>query len=127
MQLPLCQIAIAAGLLWTRIICALVGGSQMSALQRRIATVSDMTANLIAELRELDRLREQVREALLSVRKSQQQKTTEWARGKIDRSQTSPWRISRIRWRSRSTGRARVRLATRERQQTRLREPAGHA
>ena len=46
----------------------------MSALQRRIATVSDMTANLIAELRELDRLREQVREALLSVRKSQQQK-----------------------------------------------------
>ena len=45
----------------------------MSALQRRIATVSDMTANLIAELRELDRLREQVREALLSVRKSQQQ------------------------------------------------------
>ena len=45
----------------------------MSALQRRIATVSDMTANLIAELRELDRLREQVREAL-SVRKSQQQK-----------------------------------------------------
>jgi len=46
----------------------------MSALQRRIATVSDMTANLIAELRELDRLREQVREALLSVRKSQRQK-----------------------------------------------------
>ena len=46
----------------------------MSALQRRIATVSDMTANLIAELRELDRLREQVREALLSVRKSQQPK-----------------------------------------------------
>jgi hypothetical protein len=46
----------------------------MGALQRRIATVSDMTANLIAELRELDRLREQVREALLSVRKSQRQK-----------------------------------------------------
>ena len=46
----------------------------MSALLRRIATVSDMTANLIAELRELDRLREQVREALLSVRKSQRQK-----------------------------------------------------
>ena len=46
----------------------------MRSLQRRIATVSDMTANLIAELRELDRLREQVREALLSVRKSQQPK-----------------------------------------------------
>ena len=46
----------------------------MSALQRRIATVSDVTANLIDELRELDRLREQVREALLSVRKSQQPK-----------------------------------------------------
>jgi hypothetical protein len=46
----------------------------MRSLQRRIATVSDVTASLIAELRELDRLREQVREALLSVRKSQQQK-----------------------------------------------------
>ena len=46
----------------------------MRSLQRRIAAVSDTTANLIAELRELDRLREQVREALLSVRKSQQPK-----------------------------------------------------
>ena len=39
----------------------------MSSLQRRIATVSDTTANLIVQLRELDRLRDQVREALLSV------------------------------------------------------------
>ena len=46
----------------------------MSSLQRRIATVSDTTANLIVQLRELDRLRDQVREALLSVRKSQQPK-----------------------------------------------------
>jgi len=46
----------------------------MRSLQRRIATVSDTTANLIDQLRELDRLREQVREALLSVRKSQQPK-----------------------------------------------------
>jgi hypothetical protein len=38
----------------------------MSSLQRRIATVSDTTANLIVQLRELDRLREQVREALLA-------------------------------------------------------------
>ncbi len=46
----------------------------MRSLQRRIAAVSDTTANLIDQLRELDRLREQVREALLSVRKSQQPK-----------------------------------------------------
>jgi hypothetical protein len=49
-------------------------GPQMSSLQRRIATVSDTTANLIAQLRELDRLRDQLRKALLSVRKSQQPK-----------------------------------------------------
>ena len=91
MPQPLRQMAIAAGLLWSRIICALViaasifnWGSQMSALQRRIATVSDMTASLIAELRELDRLREQVREALPSVRKSRQPKRN--GNGAISRS-----------------------------------------
>ncbi len=46
----------------------------MSSLQRRIASVSDTTANLIAQLRELDRLRDQLRKALLSVRKSPQPK-----------------------------------------------------
>jgi hypothetical protein len=46
----------------------------MSSLQRRIAAVTDTTANLIAQLRELDRLREQVRKALLSARKSPQPK-----------------------------------------------------
>jgi hypothetical protein len=49
-------------------------GSQMSSLQRRIAAVTDTTANLIAQLRELDRLREQVRKALLSAQKSPQPK-----------------------------------------------------
>jgi hypothetical protein len=46
----------------------------MSSLQRRIAAVTDTTANLIAQLRELDRLREEVRKALLSARKSPQPK-----------------------------------------------------
>jgi hypothetical protein len=46
----------------------------MSSLQRRIAAVTDTTANLIAQLRELDRLREQVRKALLSARESPQPK-----------------------------------------------------
>ena len=35
----------------------------MSSLQRHIAVVTDTTANLIAQLRELDLLREQVRKA----------------------------------------------------------------
>jgi hypothetical protein len=35
----------------------------MSSLQRRITAVIDTTANLITQLRELDRLREQVRKA----------------------------------------------------------------
>jgi hypothetical protein len=38
-------------------------GPQMSSLQRRITAVIDTTANLITQLRELDRLREQVRKA----------------------------------------------------------------
>jgi hypothetical protein len=46
----------------------------MRSLQRRIAAVTDTTANLIAQLRELDRLREQVRKALLSAQKSPQPK-----------------------------------------------------
>jgi hypothetical protein len=46
----------------------------MSSLQRRIAAVTDTTADLIAQLRELDRLREQVRNALLSAQKSRQPK-----------------------------------------------------
>ncbi len=46
----------------------------MSSLQRRLAAVADTTANLIAQLRELDRLREQVRKALLPAPKSPQPK-----------------------------------------------------
>jgi len=46
----------------------------MRSLQQRIAAVTDMTANLIAQLRELDRLREQVRKAELSARGSPQPK-----------------------------------------------------
>lgn len=41
----------------------------MSPLQQRIATVSDTTANLVAQLRELERLREQVRRALVSTKR----------------------------------------------------------
>jgi len=46
----------------------------MSSLQKRIAAITDTTANLVAQLRELDRLREQVRIARLSARKSPQPK-----------------------------------------------------
>ena len=38
-------------------------GPQMSSLQQRIAAFTDMTANLITQLCELDRLHEQVRKA----------------------------------------------------------------
>jgi hypothetical protein len=41
----------------------------MSSLQRRIAAITDTTAHLITQLRELDQLREQVRKARLSARK----------------------------------------------------------
>jgi hypothetical protein len=41
----------------------------MSPLQQRIAAVTDTTANLIAQLRELDLLRERVREAQLSAKR----------------------------------------------------------
>jgi hypothetical protein len=46
----------------------------MSSLQRRIAALTHSTANLIAQLRELDRLREQVRKAQLSSKRSVQPK-----------------------------------------------------
>ena len=39
-------------------------GFQMSSIQRRIVAVTDSTAYLVAQLRELDELREQVRRAL---------------------------------------------------------------
>jgi ATPase subunit of ABC transporter with duplicated ATPase domains len=42
----------------------------MSSLQQRIAAVTDTIANLIAQLRELDRLRERVRKAKLSAWRS---------------------------------------------------------
>jgi hypothetical protein len=40
----------------------------MSSIQERIATITDTTSNLVAQLRELDRLRESVRKAELSAR-----------------------------------------------------------
>jgi hypothetical protein len=46
----------------------------MSSLQQRIAAITDTTAHLITQLRELDQLREQVRKALLSARKLPQPK-----------------------------------------------------
>jgi hypothetical protein len=61
----------------------------MNSLQRRIATLSDTTANLVAQLRELDRLREQVRKALLSARKSPQPKRRN-GNGAIPRSHWKP-------------------------------------
>jgi hypothetical protein len=42
----------------------------MSSLQRRIAALTHSTADLIAQLRELDRLREQVRKAQLISKRS---------------------------------------------------------
>jgi hypothetical protein len=41
----------------------------MSPLQQRIAIVTDTTVNLIAQLRELDLLRERVRKAQLSAKR----------------------------------------------------------
>jgi hypothetical protein len=46
----------------------------MSPLHRRIAAVTDTTANLIAQLRELDLLRERVRKARLSVKREPRRK-----------------------------------------------------
>jgi len=61
----------------------------MSSLQRRLAAVAGTTANLIAQLRELDRLREQVRKAALSARKSPQPKRRN-GNGAIPRSHRKP-------------------------------------
>ena len=44
----------------------------MSSLQRRIASFSSLSANLIVQLSELDRLRDQVREAQLAPQRSLQ-------------------------------------------------------
>ena len=60
----------------------------MLSLQQRIAAVTDMRANLIAQLRELDRLREQVRKAQLSARGLPQPKRRN-GDGAIPR---SPWK-----------------------------------
>ena len=46
----------------------LVLGLKLSSIQERIATVTDSTSNLIAQLRELYRLRESVRKAQLLAR-----------------------------------------------------------
>jgi hypothetical protein len=42
----------------------------MTSLQRRIASLTDTTANLIRQLRELQDLREQIRKARLSVKRT---------------------------------------------------------
>jgi len=44
----------------------------MSSLQQRLAAITHTTANLIVQLRELDRLRERVRKAQLLARRSRQ-------------------------------------------------------
>jgi len=60
----------------------------MSSLQRRLAAVAGTTANLIAQLRELDRLREQVRKAALSARTPQPKRRN--GNGAIPRSHRKP-------------------------------------
>jgi hypothetical protein len=42
----------------------------MTSLQRRISAITHETAHLVAQLRELDRLRERIRKAQLTVRRS---------------------------------------------------------
>ena len=49
----------------------------MSPLQRRIAFLTDATADLVAQLRELDQMREQVRKALLAAKRVQRLKAAE--------------------------------------------------
>lgn len=46
----------------------------MGSLERRIAVVTETTATLVAQLRELDRLRENLREARLSAKKTPRRK-----------------------------------------------------
>jgi hypothetical protein len=65
--------AIAGYYFLFRMTCALVvsgRGFQMSNLQQRIAAATNSTANLIAQLRELDLLRERVRKAELSAKRA---------------------------------------------------------
>jgi hypothetical protein len=50
----------------------------MSSLQRRIAAVCDMTANHIALLREVDELRDLIRKAQLSARRSRKRGRLSW-------------------------------------------------
>jgi predicted nucleic acid-binding Zn-ribbon protein len=46
----------------------------MTSLQRRIATLTDTTANLVRQLRELQDLREQIKKARLSVKRTRRAK-----------------------------------------------------
>ena len=73
-----------------------------TSLEHRIAALTDLSANLIAELSELNRLREQVRKAQLAARKSiyQAEKPARARRGLLGRDrgqsatlapQRSPW------------------------------------
>jgi hypothetical protein len=52
------------------VVAALVWGSQMSTLQRRLAGVTDTIAHLNAQIRELDQARDLVRKARLSARRA---------------------------------------------------------
>jgi len=55
-------------------------GAEVSNLQDRPPAVTENAANLNAQLSELNRLREEVRKALLLARKSPQTEAAEWAR-----------------------------------------------
>jgi hypothetical protein len=54
--------------------------SQMSSLQQRLAAVTDAAANLIAQLCELNELRDRVRKAQLSARRSRRTNNRKRAR-----------------------------------------------
>jgi hypothetical protein len=61
----------------------------MISLQQRIAVITDTKANLVAQLRELDRLREQVGKALLAAPPQPKlwngHAATSWSSPKMDR------------------------------------------
>jgi hypothetical protein len=65
----------------------------MSSLQYRIASLTNLSANLLAELSELDKLRDKVREAQLAARKSVQvnrEKGLRLPSGELERRRVNP-------------------------------------
>jgi hypothetical protein len=63
-------VAYLQGNLCPAVVASISWGSQMSSLRRRIAAITHTAAKLIAQVRELDRVRERARKAQLLVRTS---------------------------------------------------------